>query len=899
MSIKKDKVQIDIEINGKKAGKTYGELIGTSRRLKKELAKLTPGTDAFVKKSAELKKVNDKLATIRQQTRGVAKGMEEATKKTGSWGRMLKTIGPALGVVAIYQGIKKIIGGIIRLGTESVRLFNIQAQADAQLRAGLESTRQAAGRTFEELKKQASDLQKTTLFGDEQIEQAQSIMLTFTQIKDTIYDQSIPAILDMSTKLGVDLKSASIQVGKALNDPIKGVTALSRAGVQFTEQQKEQIKALQQSGRIAEAQTIILKELETQFSGSAEAAAKAGTGGLKQLSNRINDIKEGIGLLINNGLKKIQPFLTTVVEFFEKLTQSVISGEKATGKFSQAINITIGIFKALGKAINIVYQYWKFLITEIFIPVVNFIYNALEPAFMTIVNAIKSIIEWAQKLPIIGTIIEGIKKVFSFFGDVIQNAAAAFAGLKAGAEQAVINIRKYFSGLLDSAKIFALKFQKALTISKSKRQELAAQIRELENLKEEAAKSGKTVGEAYVEARDRAIKNANEKAAKEAVPPPSKYQPPPTISTATTDTTTIAAAGSGASPKSTSPKISASSGSGTGEYLGPFKFVQLQVDNVKKYIDDQFKMIEEAGGEKLDLLEKQFLEGALTEEAYNEEKLLQKQSNLEHELEMMRLFGAEETKEYRKKELEKLRVQKQISEQRISQSKREADLKKMIENQSMALLKDSLQFGIELLGKDEEAKKKYAGKIKALQIALVWANVFTEISGIWKNANENPINAIIPGWGVAFATIQSALALGRASLASSNISKQKLYTGGFTGWGGKYEPAGIVHRSEYVLNMEEVNAMGGPAGVEKWKAIALRGYADGGVVTDVDTTPVGVAGIPVQSPAGIDFSNVERKLDTLIGVMSSYPRLLKAFVAIDEFEAAQENYHDSIESASI
>ena len=65
-------------------------------------------------------------------------------------------------------------------------------------------------------------------------------------------------------------------LGKALNDPIKGITALSRAGVTFTQGQKDQIKTLVESGNLLGAQKIIMGELEAQVGGTAEATATAG-----------------------------------------------------------------------------------------------------------------------------------------------------------------------------------------------------------------------------------------------------------------------------------------------------------------------------------------------------------------------------------------------------------------------------------------------------------------------------------------------------------------------------------------------------------------------------------------------------------------------------------------------
>src|SRR5262245_40276940 len=85
------------------------------------------------------------------------------------------------------------------------------------------------------------------------------------------------------------LKSSAIQLGKALNDPVKGVTALQRVGVSFTKGQKDQIKALVDSGRTMDAQKLILKELNKEFGGSAEAAGKPVPGQNSILKERFNN----------------------------------------------------------------------------------------------------------------------------------------------------------------------------------------------------------------------------------------------------------------------------------------------------------------------------------------------------------------------------------------------------------------------------------------------------------------------------------------------------------------------------------------------------------------------------------------------------------------------------------
>jgi phage-related minor tail protein len=147
-------------------------------------------------------------------------------------------------------------------------------QVQAQLNAVLKSTGGVAGITAIQVNAYAEVMSKVTMFDDEAIVSAQSMLLTFTNIGSSVFPSATSAVLDMSQALGQDLQSSAIMLGKALQNPIMGVTALRRVGVNFTEEQQELIKFLVESGQLEEAQALILKELKTEFGGSAEAAGK-------------------------------------------------------------------------------------------------------------------------------------------------------------------------------------------------------------------------------------------------------------------------------------------------------------------------------------------------------------------------------------------------------------------------------------------------------------------------------------------------------------------------------------------------------------------------------------------------------------------------------------------------
>lgn len=175
--------------------------------------------------------------------------------------------------------------------TNTVEQENVMAQLEARIR----STGAAAGYNARELAEMASSLQRVTTYDDEAIISSQGLLLSFTRIGHDVFPRATRAILDTATALHTDLDSATKLIGKALNDPIKGLTALSRAGVVFTDQQKAQIKTMVESGRVTEAQALALAELERRFGGSAAAARDTLGGALAGLKNSFGDLFEVAG----------------------------------------------------------------------------------------------------------------------------------------------------------------------------------------------------------------------------------------------------------------------------------------------------------------------------------------------------------------------------------------------------------------------------------------------------------------------------------------------------------------------------------------------------------------------------------------------------------------------------
>lgn len=240
-------------------------------------------------------------------------GLRKASSSMKRFGKSMQKTGKSLS--------RNLTLPILAFGAASLKAFDKQQKALAQVESGLISTGNAAGFTSEQLQKMASDLQGKTIFGDEVIlKDATAQLLTFTNISGEQFARTQEAALDLATRLDGDLKSASIQLGKALNDPVANLSALSRSGIQFSEEQKATIKSLAETNRLADAQTLILDELNKQYGGSAEAAAQAGLGGIQQLQNSLGDLAEEFGKIISDNIGPFVEKIKGLVGFLRGLT---------------------------------------------------------------------------------------------------------------------------------------------------------------------------------------------------------------------------------------------------------------------------------------------------------------------------------------------------------------------------------------------------------------------------------------------------------------------------------------------------------------------------------------------------------------------------------------------------
>lgn len=267
---------------------------------------------------------------------------QAAGKKMQSVGKMM-TIGVTLPILAIGAAAAKSL----------IRIEQIGAQTDAVLK----STGNAANTTRAQIDAMAGKLEELTGAEAESTTIGANMLLTFTNIKNgvgkgnNIFDQATKTMLDMGTAMnggvvpaGEQLKGTAIQLGKALNDPIKGVTALTKVGVTFTQGQKDQIKTMVEAGDTLGAQKLILAELNKEFGGSAEAFGQTTAGKIAILKHRFGTVTEELTANL----------LPTIIKIVDKVSGMMAAFSKLSAGQKKFILIAVGVAAVLGPILSIV-----------------------------------------------------------------------------------------------------------------------------------------------------------------------------------------------------------------------------------------------------------------------------------------------------------------------------------------------------------------------------------------------------------------------------------------------------------------------------------------------------------------------------------------------------------------
>ena len=256
----------------------------------------------------------------------------------------------------------------------------------------------------------------------------------------------------MSAVLGQDMQSSVTQLGKALNDPIAGMTALGRAGIQFTDAQKDQIKSFVEAGDTLSAQKVILSEVKNEFGGAAEALGQTTEG---QIGSAMDSVKDSVRDMAAEVLptfadlakvfaEKIVPVVKEAIPVVKSVVGFLVDHLDSIGKLITLIGIFAGVMKVMTliqTAYNIVLMTSPItlIVTLIALLVAGIIYLATQTTFFTDIwknlgdlfgTVFSSIGTFASEAwANISSFFEGIFNWFGQLGGFLYNAAATAWGM--------------------------------------------------------------------------------------------------------------------------------------------------------------------------------------------------------------------------------------------------------------------------------------------------------------------------------------------------------------------------------------------------------------------------------------------------------------------------------------
>ncbi len=272
----------------KKLGVDTDNVVAEEKRLTNELEDgkraLATNRDAIREKRAEEKKAADTTKEHAERVDAAKGAMADAGRKVLAFAAAYISLNAAMGLV--QRGLSLVSQGIRAVAMDG----SDKQQALAQLEATLASTGRQAEFTTKQLLDMADAMESSSMLTAEQVQSAQARLLSYTDVAANEFPRALQIVIDQQQRLGISAEQSAEIVGRALQSPSKAMAALGRQGFTLEAGQQQLLKQLEATGRMAEAQSIIMDML-TEAYGGAAAAARMNTfqGLLKDITDRFGD----------------------------------------------------------------------------------------------------------------------------------------------------------------------------------------------------------------------------------------------------------------------------------------------------------------------------------------------------------------------------------------------------------------------------------------------------------------------------------------------------------------------------------------------------------------------------------------------------------------------------------
>jgi hypothetical protein len=877
MAENKDKRTVEIIVNGQQANASLKEMNAAAAVLYSQFSKMSADDPGRAKLVADYRALKDRIADVKTELTGVSQNA----------GVMKQAFANAFALFTgggILDMVQKVWGFFMDSRQEALA----SAKTSADLENTLRSTAHAAGLTAQEIRNIGEARAKVTLFDDE-TNAASALLLTFTNIKKGVFEDAIPAIQDLATKMGgegpADMKGATVQLGKALNDPIKGISALTKVGVSFTEAQKEQIAQMVKAGDTAGAQRLILNELNKEFGGTAESARKA-AGGVATLSLWFGEFKETVGGKVNQVLDALSQWLGRVLEKSQPLVEMVSALVDEFAAYYREIGDVLeglGLFTDKTDTAGLVIEVLKGALTLLLIP--------LRTLLQVSKGAVDLFVDWYNKSELLRGVLGGLGamivsvfttikddaiKILGGVGDILvgiftldkgkmvagfkaalagtadlalesgQKAAEAFArGYEANKNNHItrtVSVKTEETGGAEVLPTGAgkeapagesaadlkkrlealLKQHQAEIEAERHHQEMLLNLREVALLAQGNQRAIEW-GKIELDAQRKVVALAAAEQKEELLVTGTQWQKNAKIAALQQE-------------KDAAVELLMAE-----DILAALlhqlqaKYAEQDAAQVKQDVADQLADIEAAEVEKEALLQEQFEQALLSEQQYAVQIYDAKHAALEAELALLRMFGGLESAEYRKKYKELEKLEKDKNKEDLAEAKRMQKAKWDIAQLTVKTAGDVVQTTIDLLFQDEAARRKHHNMYTALSGAKIIMDGVQEVANIWRYSAENPANGLTGGIaGAVIGGVQTALAVARTAVGLVKLREFSFAQGGRTGGGlnvgAGSGTGGREQGSPAVSPLGTLMEMAGMAVAPNGRLVDHSGFAVAGIV---------------------------------------------------------------------
>jgi hypothetical protein len=258
-------------------------------------------------------------------------GIRKAKSSFGGLNKTLGTIGIGLG-----------LGQIASYATNAVKGFEQAEIASSKLSNVMQGM--GVGDATQRVDDYAESLQDLTAVDADVIKAAQTKLATFANLTKTVdvaggaFDRATKATLDLAAAGFGSAESNAVQLGKALNDPVKGLSALTRSGITFTQKEKDKIKQLVATNKTLEAQDLILQAIETQVGGTAEAGVSV----FDRMNRSMESVSDEVGKILMPYMKDFADFLMKdVIPNVKSFLDDMSNPDTEAGKVFQNIKTAV------------------------------------------------------------------------------------------------------------------------------------------------------------------------------------------------------------------------------------------------------------------------------------------------------------------------------------------------------------------------------------------------------------------------------------------------------------------------------------------------------------------------------------------------------------------------------